>query len=78
MSKTHTIETTLIKSSRLASSSFGNPRWEFHTEAGTFRTMVNAACAYKGEPRNGEPITLVIVGSRKSVINYGWPQYPLG
>ena len=76
MSKTSTIETVLIESRRLTLSSFGNPRWEFITEAGTFRTMVNASCAYKGEPKNGKPITLVVNG-RHSVIDYGWPQYPL-
>ena len=69
------VETELIKAKRLPSSGYGNPRWQFETTDGTFRTLTNALCAYKGEPRRGS-ITLKL-NARGSVIDYGWPSYPM-
>lgn len=73
---TRTVETVLIRAKRLPSSYFGNPRWQFVTEGGTFRTKTDAMCAHKGEPKRG-PLTLRLDG-RGSVIDYGWPAYPMG
>ena len=69
------IDTTLISAKRLASSLNGNPRWEFRTTDGVFRTAVDTSSAYKGMPDAGE-ISLVVDG-RKAVIDYGWARSPL-
>ena len=71
----NTIITGNLESARrLPLSVNGNPRWEFVIDGKKYRTRVDANCAYKGEPRS--PITIKLDG-RGSVINYGWPTYPM-
>ena len=69
------VEAELYSVRRLPSSVNGNPRWEFSTSEGKFRTVTDAMCAYKGEPRKG--ILTMILNSRRGVVDYGWSDYPM-
>lgn len=74
MSEYTSMDTVLTSSKRLRSSVNGNLRWQFTTEAGVFKTKVDAMCAYKGEPKAG-PFTMLL--DRGAVVDYGWPAYPM-
>lgn len=54
-----TVETIYRRAVRVGTSYYGNPTYDLVTDAGTFRTMSNAACGYEAtNPRDGQPITL--------------------
>lgn len=70
------IDTILLRAERMPSSKNGNPKYRFITDNGTYTTMTDAMCAYKGMPSYG-PI-IIRLDNRDRIIDYGWPAYPMG